>query len=90
MGGVRRPTAAIAASTTLATDIDGQILNIGGDLALLSTDRGHMWDTYVPPAPDDQCRTFIPTNPGQEGLGEVSIVQATNGDIISMSWDLRL
>ena len=46
-----------------------------------------MWDTYVPPAlPDDQCRTFIPTNPGQEGLGEGSIVQATNGDIISMSW----
>ena len=71
----------------LATDIDGQILNIGGEYPVFSTDRGHMWDTYVPPAlPDDQCRTFIPTNPGQEGLGEGSIVQATNGDIISMSW----
>ena len=32
------------------------------------------------------CRTPVPTNPGQEGLGEGSIVQATNGDIISMSW----
>ena len=27
-----------------------------------------------------------PTVPGQEGLGEGSIVQATNGDIISMGW----
>ena len=36
--------------------------------------------------PDLQCRTFVPTNPGTEGLGEGSIVQATNGDIISMSW----
>lgn len=71
----------------LATDIDGQILNIGGEYPVFSTDRGHEWDTYVPPAlPDAQCRTFIPTNPGQEGLGEGSIVQATNGDIISMSW----
>jgi len=71
----------------LATDIDGQILNIGGEYPVFSTDRGHEWDTYIPPAlPDGQCRTFIPTNPGQEGLGEGSIVQATNGDIISMSW----
>jgi len=71
----------------LATDIDGQILNIGGEYPVFSTDRGHEWDTFIPPAlPDAQCRTFIPTNPGQEGLGEGSIVQATNGDIISMSW----
>ena len=71
----------------LATDIDGQILNIGGEYPVFSTDRGHLWDTYIPPAlPDEQCRTFVPTNPGQEGLGEGSIVQATNGDIISMSW----
>ncbi|MCH1588622.1 MAG: hypothetical protein L7S02_05450 [Flavobacteriales bacterium] len=71
----------------LATDIDGQILNIGGEYPVFSADRGHVWDTYIPPAvPDTQCRTFIPTNPGQEGLGEGSIVQATNGDIISMSW----
>ena len=71
----------------LATDIDGQILNIGGEYPVFSVDRGHLWDTYIPPAlPDQQCRTFVPTNPGQEGLGEGSIVQATNGDIISMSW----
>lgn len=50
----------------LATDIDGQILNIGGEYPVFSTDRGHEWDTYIPPAlPDGQCRTFIPTNPGQ-------------------------
>lgn len=71
----------------LATSIEGQILNIGGEYPVFSADRGHLWDTYVPPAlPDSQCRTFVPTNPGQEGLGEGSIVQATNGDIISMSW----
>jgi hypothetical protein len=50
-------------------------------------DRGHAWDTYIPGfIPDTQCRTFVPTNEGQEGLGEGSIVQATNGDILSMSW----
>jgi len=71
----------------LATSIQGQILNIGGEYPVFSDDRGHVWDTYIPPAlPDTQCRTFVPTNPGQEGLGEGSIVQATNGDIISMSW----
>ena len=59
----------------LATDINGQILNIGGEYPVFSTDRGHLWDTYIPPAlPDQQCRTFVPTNPGQEGLGEGSIV----------------
>ena len=62
-------------------------MNIGGEYPVYSADRGHAWDTYIPGAlPDAQCRTFIPTNPGQEGLGEGSIVQATNGDIISMSW----
>jgi len=71
----------------LASHIDGQFLIIGGEYPVFSSDRGHEWDTYIPPAlPDGQCRTFIPTNPGQEGLGEGSIVQATNGDIISMSW----
>ena len=71
----------------LATSIEGQILNIGGEYPVFSVDRGHEWDTYIPGAlPDTQCRTFVPTNPGQEGLGEGSIVQATNGDIISMSW----
>ncbi len=71
----------------LATDIDGQILNIGGEYPVFSEDRGHVWDTYIPTIlPDTQCRTPVPTNPGNEGLGEGSIVQATNGDIISMSW----
>ena len=72
----------------LATTIEGQILNIGGEYPVWSFDRGHIWDTYIPevlPAVG-QCVTFVPTNPGQEGLGEGSIVQATNGDIISMSW----
>ena len=72
----------------LATTIDGQILNIGGEYPVWSLDRGHAWDTYIPgvlPALG-QCVTAVPTNPGQEGLGEGSIVQATNGDIISMSW----
>ena len=32
------------------------------------------------------CLEPKPTLPGQEGLGEGSIVQATNGDLISMGW----
>ena len=71
----------------IATTISGSILNIGGEYPVWSVDRGHEWDTWIPGVtPDLQCRTFIPTNPGTEGLGEGSIVQATNGDIISMSW----
>lgn len=71
----------------IATSIEGQILNIGGEYPVYSMDRAHTWDTYIPGfIPDSQCRTFVPTNEGQEGLGEGSIVQATNGDIISMSW----
>lgn len=71
----------------IATSIEGQILNIGGEYPVYSADRAHSWDTYIPGfIPDTQCRTFVPTNEGQEGLGEGSIVQATNGDIISMSW----
>ena len=71
----------------IATSIEGQIMNIGGEYPVYSMDRGHAWDTYIPGfIPDTQCRTFVPTNQGQEGLGEGSIVQATNGDILSMSW----
>ena len=71
----------------IATTIDGTILNIGGEYPVWSHDRGHEWDTYIPGVfTDPMCRTPVPTNPGQEGLGEGSIVQATNGDIISMSW----
>ncbi|GIT41577.1 MAG: hypothetical protein Ct9H300mP10_05870 [Methanobacteriota archaeon] len=32
------------------------------------------------------CLLPKPTVPGQEGLGEGSIVQATNGDLIAMGW----
>ena len=71
----------------IATSIEGRIMNIGGEYPVYSADRAHTWDTYIPGfIPDTQCRTFVPTNEGQEGLGEGSIVQATNGDIISMSW----
>ena len=71
----------------IATSIEGQIMNIGGEYPVYSADRAHTWDTYIPGfIPGTQCRTFVPTNEGQEGLGEGSIVQATNGDIISMSW----
>ena len=71
----------------IATSIEGQIMNIGGEYPVYSADRAHTWDSYIPGfIPDTQCRTFVPTNEGQEGLGEGSIVQATNGDIISMSW----
>ena len=71
----------------LATSIHGTIMNIGGEYPVWSNDRGQEWDTFIPGViPDQTCRTFIPTNPGQEGLGEGSIVQATNGDWISMSW----
>ena len=71
----------------LATSVEGSILNIGGEYPVWSDDRGHVWDTWQPGVvPDPQCRTFVPTNPGTEGLGEGSIVQATNGDIIAMSW----
>ena len=71
----------------IATSIEGTILNIGGEYPVWSNDRGQEWDTFIPGViPDQTCRTFIPTNPGQEGLGEGSIVQATNGDWISMSW----
>tara|TARA_B110000438_G_scaffold44974_1_gene45014 strand:+ start:2536 stop:3888 length:1353 start_codon:yes stop_codon:yes gene_type:complete len=71
----------------IATTIEGDIMNIGGEYPVYTEDRGHAWDTYIPGVlPDTQCRTFVPTNPGQEGLGEGSIVQATNGDIISMTW----
>jgi hypothetical protein len=71
----------------IATTIEGDIMNIGGEYPVYTEDRGHQWTTYTPGViPDTQCRTFVPTNSGQEGLGEGSIVQATNGDIISMSW----
>ena len=71
----------------LATTKEGWILNFGGEYPTWSEDRGHTWQDWKPSAlPDTTCRTPKPTISGQEGLGEGSIVQATNGDLISMGW----
>jgi hypothetical protein len=71
----------------LATTKEGLILNFGGEYPTWSEDRGHTWDEYLPSILGQVgCREWKPTVPGQEGLGEGSIVQATNGDLISMGW----
>ena len=71
----------------LATTKEGLILNFGGEYPTWSEDRGHTWDEYIPSVFSQiGCREPKPTAPGQEGLGEGSIVQATNGDLISMGW----
>ncbi len=65
----------------------GWILNFGGEYPTWSEDRGHTWKEWVPPVVQDlSCRTPKITIPGQEGLGEGSIVQTTTGDIIAMGW----
>ena len=71
----------------LAATKEGLILNFGGEYPTWSVDRGHTWDEYLPSVFSQfGCLEPKPTVPGQEGLGEGSIVQATNGDIISMGW----
>ncbi len=71
----------------LAATKEGLILNFGGEYPTWSVDRGHTWDEYIPSIFSQfGCMEPKPTVPGQEGLGEGSIVQATNGDIISMGW----
>ena len=71
----------------LAATKEGLILNFGGEYPTWSEDRGHTWDEYLPSIFSQfGCLEPKPTVPGQEGLGEGSIVQATNGDIISMGW----
>ena len=71
----------------LATTKEGWILNFGGEYPTWSTDRGHTWEEYVPSVFSQiGCLEPKPNAPGQEGLGEGSIVQATNGDLISMGW----
>jgi hypothetical protein len=71
----------------LAGTKEGWILNFGGEYPTWSEDRGHTWQEYRPTIlAQVGCLEWKPTVPGQEGLGEGSIVQATNGDIISMGW----
>ncbi|HIH80972.1 MAG TPA: hypothetical protein HA309_00870, partial [Candidatus Thalassarchaeaceae archaeon] len=71
----------------LATTKEGVILNFGGEYPTWSLDRGHTWDEYQPGVfAQVGCREYKLNAPGQEGLGEGSIVQATNGDLISMGW----
>jgi hypothetical protein len=71
----------------LAATKEGWIMNFGGEYPTWSEDRGHTWKEYRPSVLSQfGCREPKPTVPGQEGLGEGSIVQATNGDIIAMGW----
>jgi hypothetical protein len=71
----------------LAATKEGWIVNFGGEYPTWSEDRGHTWKEYVPGIFSQiGCLEPKPTVPGQEGLGEGSIVQATNGDLISMGW----
>jgi len=71
----------------LAATKEGWILNFGGEYPTWSEDRGHTWQEYLPSIFSQfGCMEPKPTVPGQEGLGEGSIVQATNGDLISMGW----
>ncbi len=71
----------------LAATKEGLILNFGGEYPTWSDDRGITWQEYRPSIFSQLgCLEPKPTVPGQEGLGEGSIVQATNGDLISMGW----
>jgi hypothetical protein len=71
----------------LAGTKEGWIVNFGGEYPTWSEDRGHTWNEYMPGIFSQiGCLEPKPTVPGQEGLGEGSIVQATNGDLISMGW----
>ena len=71
----------------LAATKEGWILNFGGEYPTWSEDRGLTWQEYRPTIFSQLgCLEPKPTVPGQEGLGEGSIVQATNGDLISMGW----
>ena len=71
----------------LAATKEGWILNFGGEYPTWSEDRGLTWQEYRPSIFSQiGCMEPKPTVPGQERLGEGSIVQATNGDLISMGW----
>jgi len=73
----------------LTTDQDGIIYNLGGEWPWWSTDRGLTWTEWVPPAVNNDLFTceegqLDPTL--DPGLGEGSIIQAPNGDILAMTW----
>jgi hypothetical protein len=71
----------------LAATKEGWIVNFGGEYPTWTEDRGHTWQEWQPTVLAQLgCLIYKPTAPGQEGLGEGSIVQATNGDLISMGW----
>ncbi|RZD44199.1 MAG: hypothetical protein CXT69_06325 [Methanobacteriota archaeon] len=71
----------------LAATKEGWLMNFGGEYPTWSEDRGHTWQDWKPTIVTQLgCRTPKLTVPGQEGLGEGSIVQTTTGDIISMGW----
>ena len=71
----------------LAATKEGWILNFGGEYPTWSEDRGRTWQEWRPTILSQfGCLLPKPTVPGQEGLGEGSIVQATNGDLIAMGW----
>ncbi len=78
----------------LASTKEGWIVNLGGEYPIWSEDRGETWNKYVPTilpsGLSDQhelCRTLEPSGlEDWEGLGEGSVVQATNGDLLAMSW----
>ena len=79
-------TAATAASTTSPPPRRARSSTSAANIqstrwtAVTTGTRGS-WRAARPQSPH-----LVPTNPGTEGLGEGSIVQATNGDIVSMSW----
>ena len=61
----------------LAATKEGWILNFGGEYPTWSEDRGLTWQEYRPTIFSQLgCLEPKPTVPGQEGLGEGSIVQA--------------
>ena len=71
----------------IATTKEGWIVNIGGEYPWWSADRGRTWEMWQPGVTQDlTCRTPTANLPGQEGLGEGSVVQATSGDLLAMSW----
>ena len=74
----------------LATDQDGVIYNLGGEWPWVSFDRGLTWKEWRAPTfnnpTDTSCEQGFADPSLEEGLGEGSIIQAPNGDILAMTW----